>query len=426
MAYQALNEQTILDYIKSRPALESIFPPDAPLTAKEVGDGNLNMVYIVQNAGAPYQSAIVKQALPYLRILGESWTLTRERMRFETQALLQYNKLTPGLAPAIYDVDDEMSLIVMEHLNDHLIMRKALVARQRLPHFADHVSTFLARNLFFTSDLYLTGLAKKTLLAQYINPHLNKIQEDFVFTNPLMASPENQWNPLVDDEVQRVRTDGALKIAAAELKAGYMTHAQALIHSDLHTGSIMLNAQDTRVIDPEFAFFGPMGFDVGALLENLILNCLSHYGHTPDPDVRTEYQNYLLAMVRDIWQQFAHKFETLWVENNQGELTPPQYWHYAGGEEAFAEFRRRYLLNLLRDTAGYGGVKMLRRMMGVVGVWDISSIEDTSKRAVAERLAIRIGARWLKAHQQINTVDDLIAIVKEEMAVQETRVAVQG
>ncbi len=417
MPYQALTEQTIIEYIKSRPALERIFPKNAPLTAREVGDGNLNMVYIVQTADGPPRAAIVKQALPYLRILGEAWTLTRERMRFETQALLQYNKLTPGLAPEIYDVDDEMSLVSMEYLGDHLIMRKALVARQHLPHFADHISTFMARNLFFTSDLYLSGLAKKTLQAQYVNPHLNKIQEDFVFTNPLMESPENHWNPLVDEEVQRVRTNGALKIAAAEMKASYMTHAQALIHSDLHTGSLMVNADDTRVIDPEFAFYGPMGFDIGAVLENLVLNLAAHYGHTADREQRIEYQQYLLTMVRAIWEQFAQKFETLWLANNQGELAPPQYWNFLGGQEAFAEFRQRYILNILRDTAGHGGCKMLRRMMGVVSVWDISSIEDTTKRAIAERLAIKIGTRWLLAHQQIDTIDDLIAIVEEEMQV---------
>ena len=55
-------------------------------------------------------------------------------------------------------------------------------------------------------------------------------------------------------------------------------------------------------------------------------------------------------------------------------------------------------------------------MMGVVNVWDIASIADTTKRAVAERLAIRVGARWLLAHEQIETIDDLIAIVQEEMA----------
>jgi 5-methylthioribose kinase len=419
MAYQALTETTILDYVRSRPALADWLPLDQPLTAQEVGDGNLNMVYIVRATHEPSQAVVIKQALPYLRILGESWALTRERMRFETQALQQYNRLTPGLAPAIYDTDDEMSLVVMEHLGDHQIMRKALVARQRLPHFADHISTFLAHNLFFTSDLYLTGLEKKTLQSQYINPHLGKIQEDFVFTNPLMESPENRWNPLVDDEVRAVRTNSGLKIAAAELKAKYMTEAQALIHSDLHTGSIMLNPADTRVIDPEFAFYGPMGFDIGALLENLVLNALSHYGHTADPTARSDYQAYLLAMVRSIWEQFAQKFEGLWIANQRGELVPTQYWTYPGGEDAFAEFRRRYLLQLLRDTAGFGGVKMLRRMMGVVSVWDITSIADEARRAVAERLAIRIGVRWVTERETVTTIDDLLAIVREEMTTAE-------
>lgn len=416
MAYQELNETTIIDYVKTRLALTALFSSMTRITAREVGDGNLNTVYILQNADNPKEGLVIKQALPYLRILGEGWKLTRERIRFETESLRLYNQYAPGLAPTIYEYDDEMSLVGMEYLGNHLIMRKALVARQRLPLFADHISTFMANTLFYTSDLYLTGVEKKTLQARFINPHLNKIQEDFVFTNPLMESPENQWNPLVDDEVQRVRTNSALKIAAAEMKASYMTHAQALIHSDLHTGSIMLNPADTRVIDSEFAFYGPMGFDVGAVLENLVLNCLSHYGHTDDPAVREEYQAYVLTMVRDVWNGFATKFDALWVANNKGELAPPQYWNWPGGEEAFADFRRRYILGILRDSAGHGGCKMLRRMMGVVSVWDISSIEDTRKRAIAERKAIRTGARWLLERSSFTTVDDLLTIVREEMA----------
>jgi 5-methylthioribose kinase len=221
--------------------------------------------------------------------------------------------------------------------------------------------------------------------------------------------------------VQAVRSNRELKLAIAHLKEGYMTRAQALIHSDLHTGSLMVNAQDTRVIDSEFAFCGPIGFDVGAVLENLILNCLSHYAHTPNPTERVEYQHYLLEMVRAIWQEFARKFEALWLENNQGELVPPHYWNFAGGDTAFAEFRRRYLLDILRDTAGYGGCKMLRRMMGVVSVWDISSIEDAQQRAIAERAAIKIGTRWILQRQLFNTVEDLLAVVQEEMKTLEIR-----
>jgi 5-methylthioribose kinase len=414
MTYQALTETTVINYIKNRPALAAMFPPQAQLKAQEVGDGNINLVFVIEDP-AGGQSVVIKQALPFMRILGDSWPLTRARIRFETQSLLLYNELAPGLAPQVYDHDEEMSLVVMENLNRHEIMRKPLVARRRFPLFADHISTFMARTLFFTSDLYLTGQAKKELQARYINPHMCKIQEDFVFTNPFMESEENQWNPLLKAEVQAVRANAELKLAIVDLKESYMAHAQALIHSDLHTGSIMINEHDTRVIDSEFAFYGPIGFDVGAVLENLILNCLSHYAHTPDPAERSEFQHYLLDMVRTIWHEFARKFEALWLEHNQGELVPARYWTFEGGEAAFAEFRRRYLLNILRDTAGHGGCKMLRRMMGVVTVWDISSIEDGQQRAIAERAAIKIGTRWILERQQFNTVDDLIAVVQEEM-----------
>lgn len=417
MAYAALDNSTVLDYLRTITALEDILPRDADLVAHEVGDGNLNQVFIVQGRsvdGSLNGSVVLKQALPYLRVAGESWPLTRERMRFETQALVKHNELAPGLAPLVYHFDNEMSLVVMEDLSALEVMRRPLVARKRFPHFADHISTFLARTLFFTSDLYLTGLEKKELQATFINPHLCKIQEDFVFTNPFMESAENRWNPLIDDEVQAVRRNGELKLAIAELKEGYMTRGQALIHSDLHTGSIMADAEQTRVIDPEFAFYGPMAFDIGAVLENLVLNYLSHFAHTPDPTVRREYQEYLLSLVREIWVEFARKFDELWANNNLGELAPNKYWDFPGGETAFAEFRRRYIARLLQDTAGYGGCKFLRRMMGIVNVWDINSIADPEQRSIPERHAVHVGRRWVLERTHINTIDDLITIVREE------------
>ena len=414
MAYYALDNRTVLDYLRGLNSLGGILDTSAPLTAQEIGDGNLNQVFIVHNQTDPSQSVVLKQALPYLRVAGADWPLTRERMRFETQALLKHNELAPGLAPVIYDHDQEMSVVVMENLSELEVMRKPLVARQRFPLFAAHISTFLARTLFFTSDLYLTGVEKKEMQATFINPHLCKIQEDFVFTNPFMSSPENKWNPLLDAEVAAVRQDSELKLALAEMKEHYMTHGQALIHSDLHTGSIMANATETKVIDPEFAFFGPAAFDIAAVLENLVLNYLSHFAHTPDPIQRADYQAYLLDTIREIWVQFAEKFDHLWANNNRGELVPTPYWDYPGGADAFAEFRRRYVAQLLQDVAGFGGAKFLRRMMGIVTVWDISSIEDPAQRAVAERLAIRIGRRWIIERNTVTSVDDLIRMVEEE------------
>ena len=176
----------------------------------------------------------------------------------------------------------------------------------------------------------------------------------------------------------------------------------------------MLNEEDTRVIDPEFGFYGPMAYDIGALLQNLILNYLSHFAHTSNKEERESYQAYLLDMVRDIWHEFARKFDETWAANNQGELVPNAYWDFPGGEAAFAEYRRRYIARLLQETAGHGGVKFLRRMMGIVSVWDVSSIEDEAQRAAVERLAIRIGIRWALERKHVTSIDDLIDIVKEE------------
>jgi 5-methylthioribose kinase len=41
----------------------------------------------------------------------------------------------------------------------------------------------------------------------------------------------------------------------------------------------MLTADETRVIDPEFAFVGPISFDVGAVIGNLLLAYFAQEGH---------------------------------------------------------------------------------------------------------------------------------------------------
>jgi len=172
MTYYALNTSSVVDFVRNRPATADFFPDGADVVTSEVGDGNLNLVFILENATNDQNSLVVKQALPYLRVAGESWPLTRERMRYETQALLKHNELAPGLAPKVYDSDDEMSVVVMEHLREHEIMRRGLVARKLYPHFADHISTFLVNSLFYTSDLYLTGVEKKLLMAKFVNDPL--------------------------------------------------------------------------------------------------------------------------------------------------------------------------------------------------------------------------------------------------------------
>lgn len=75
--------------------------------------------------------------------------------------------------------------------------------------------------------------------------------------------------------------------AYSELR--FCERAQALLHGDLHTGSIMVTPDSTQVIDPEFGFYGPMGFDIGAFIGNLILAYFSQDGHAENGADRNVY-----------------------------------------------------------------------------------------------------------------------------------------
>ncbi|MNG24930.1 Methylthioribose kinase [compost metagenome] len=69
-----------------------------------------------------------------------------------------------------------------------------------------------------------------------------------------------------------------------------------------------------------------------------------------------------------------------------------------------------FLANLLRDTVGFAGAKMVRRVVGLAHVADIDKIEDAAARERAQRLALTIGTAAIRANRQVTSIDELIHI----------------
>jgi 5-methylthioribose kinase len=101
----------------------------------EVGDGNLNFVWIIRGTkGALVAKKVctesltdlMTQAPPFVRILPD-WSLKTERAWYEYQLLLVENKWAPGLVPEVYGYDEETKTVVMEFLTPHIILRKGLI-----------------------------------------------------------------------------------------------------------------------------------------------------------------------------------------------------------------------------------------------------------------------------------------------------------
>ncbi len=320
--YRILREADLRDYLAPLPAVAArLGGSPAAWSIGEVGDGNLNLVFIVKGASG---GIAVKQALPYVRLVGESWPLPLSRAHYEHQALTVQGRLAPGLVPALLHHDPALALTAMELLEPHIIMRKGLIAGTRYPRFVDDITTFLARTLFFTSDLAVPAAQKKEDIAVFAGNHaLCKITEDLIFTDPYRVAEQNRWtSPWLDATAAHFREDLDLHVAISRLKLKFMASPEALIHGDLHTGSIMVTEIETRVIDPEFAFYGPMGFDIGAVIGNLLMSYLASEGHQRSPGERRSFEAWVLETIEGVWTRFAEKFVQLWRARGKGRCLP--------------------------------------------------------------------------------------------------------
>jgi 5-methylthioribose kinase len=397
--YKILNSGNIVSYLQSIEKIKEYFGDDS-LHVSEIGDGNLNFVYIIKSEQNFQKALILKQAVPYLRCVGEEYPLSKERMTFEIRALLKYSELTPKLVPFIYDSNEEMSVVVMQFLSEHTIMRKGMIEGVVYPKFAEQISSFLAENLFKTSSLFLDSTCKRQLVDRFNkNVELCKLTEDFVFSFAFMEHETNNENADANPTAQKLFEDMDFKRNVLKLKYKFMTGSDALLHGDLHTGSIMLNQDETFVIDPEFAFVGPFGFDIGALIGNLIMSYISHL-HVSKNE---QYQKWILDLIEEILSKFEQKFLSLWSEVDESALYVKGYMD----ENELEIFKKEFMNNMLRDTVGFAGCKMSRRMFGIAGVEDIRAIQNKEIRDKAEAHVLEIAKRFVKNYEKIESIQDI-------------------
>jgi 5-methylthioribose kinase len=406
--YYALSPETVVGYLVSfQNVTERLGGKSSEWKAREVGDGNLNLVFIVEG---PKGGVVVKQALPYVRLVGESWPLPLSRAHFEYLALEEEAKWAAPYVPKIYQHDADMALTVMEFLSPHIILRKGLIRGVTYPKMAQHLGEFLAQTLYHTSDLHLSATAKKEKIATFLtNTAMCKITEDLVFDEPYFAAPMNRNTPQIDDIAQDFRKDADLTAAAQEMKWRFQNAPEAMIHGDFHTGSVMVTETDTRAIDPEFAFYGPMGFDVGEILANFFMAYFSQPAHEKKVGEREDYMKWLAEQGNVLWNTFEQRFRYL-VASQKGDILQPRITQDAHAtREKFIEQRTAQVWD---DTLGFAGCKMIRRILGLAHVEDFESIEDTGKRAACERRALNFGRQLLINRGQFKTIADVTSSIQ--------------
>ena len=379
--YKPLTESTALALATKL----GLFDNNAPLRAKEFGDGNLNLVFhIVDDHNN--KSIIIKQALPYAKVVGESWPLTLKRATIESNALLTYSNLIPDFVPKVYYTDEVLAVTIMEDLSHLRIARGGLIDGINYPLLADHIGKYLAHTLFYTSDFALNPQEKKKLAHKFLNPELCKITEDLVFTDPFFNNDTNDYETDLQSDVEELWNDTALKLEVAKLKQKFLTQADALLHGDLHTGSIFASEQETKVIDPEFAFYGPFGFDVGQFIANLLLNALTRSSDKQEP---------LFNHIEKTWTVFVDTFTYLWEKDSV---------------EAYSKvngFLDHLLKQTCEDAIGFAGCEIIRRTIGLSHVADLDEIANDTTRIQAKQHALQLGKTLILNRSNLNDPSEI-------------------
>ena len=414
--FQALTPETLgarlgtLDILRTR-----VGEDPSAWSVREVGDGNLNLVFVV---GGPTGSLIVKQALPYVRLVGDSWPLPLKRSFFEYNALMRQEARDPGRVPEILHFDEGQAIIIMEYLTPHVILRRALIAGQKFPNIARDLGLFMARTLFRGSDLSMNAAARKADLALFAgNAELCDITETLVFSDPYFNAKLNRHtSPQLDSLVAELRAGRDLKVEAQRLKHLFVAKAETLVHGDLHSGSVMVTDMETRVIDPEFAFYGPMALDVGMLLANYWMSFFSQSGHELNGN-RDSMRTYLLNVIGETWTVFTTEFSHLWRTERTGILYEKSLFEdqgdFLGSEQALQNLIQSLYVNML----GFAGIEIHRRILGLAHNADFETIDDVDLRAACEARALKFG-RHLAVNRHcapsLESLNDLANLLQKD------------
>ncbi|MDO5725601.1 MAG: S-methyl-5-thioribose kinase [Tissierellia bacterium] len=391
-----LDLNTVIDYVIEK----NLFDDRKNLESEEIGDGNINYIYRVKDR-LTNKSVILKQADVLLRSSGRP--LSIDRSRIEAEILKYYENTAGKFTPKIYDYDEIMCVIAMEDISEYKNMRKELMERKIFPKFAEDIVEFMVKTLLPTTDLIMDAELKKLEVKKYINPELCKISEDLVFTEPFIDYKGR--NIITEGNLEFVEeylyNDFLLHKEVALLKEEFMNNAQALIHGDLHTGSIFINEKGIKIIDPEFAFYGPIGYDSGNVIGNLFFDAA--YNRFSE-GFSEEFENWILDTAANILEKFGSELQKELVAEN---IVDPIRKNDL--------YLKEYIESILSYTMGASGLEILRRTVGDSKVIELHALKNGEARIAAERMLIKIGKEFIKNRSTIRTKADILKIYKNSI-----------
>ena len=377
--YKLLDHKEIVKCVKNL----RFYRDEEQVSVTEVSDGTINHVYRL--TGEYSEKIIFKQAVPYARNVGDAMPLPLDRITFEAMVLQEYDRILPGSVPKVLHLDADLAVVVMEDMFPMQMGRDALINGTETNRFADDIGKICAKTIFYTSDFYMDPIEKKMKVASLSNPRMRELTEELFFDSPYNFHESNFFEEELKSDVLALTEDNRLQLEVAKLKHKFKTKADALLHGDLHTGSIFMDEDKTVIFDTEFALYGPFGFDIAQFIANLYLNGIGS----------PVFLNKRHKEASETWTVFKDTFSSLW----RNESNEP-YTKVDG-------FLPHLLDEIFVDMLGYAGCELVRRSIGIAQANDLNHEQDDQKRIKRRRKALDLGKYLILERHNIRSFAEL-------------------
>ncbi|CAJ1430974.1 unnamed protein product [Effrenium voratum] len=360
-----LNATTVCDFV----AVHMRDLPDAPLSigsqlqAEEITGGNLNYAFVVRDDQG--RCVFVKQAPDFIKVIGPEAKLTRQRMRLEVEVFQEWARGAEiaRYLPRIWKFDEDAMAFIMDFLGSHQLLQKSLFEGQAEAGLSGALGKCMALMHARTHCSKLEPLESKRLAEKYENRLLRDIQLEYVFSKCYRE----------DARATALRNDEAFMKEVDEMKGIYNGRDRqnfALCHGDLHAGSIMVDSASAsvKIIDPEFAVFGPPGLDVGSLMSTYVMAYCFHkaQGNSCSCD--------MVRAAEAIWSAYAADMQAAGIAAD--------------------------LIQCIEQEAlGFLGCEVVRTALGLAFERSLR-LEDPELKALAEEKAMWLGVHCIRHRGQ--------------------------
>ena len=130
---------------------------------------------------------------------------------------------------------------------------------------------------------------------------------------------------------------------------------------------------------------------------------VSSYVHHKIVTKDQEYQAWLLQTIEDILKQFETKFLKLWEAQDNSALLVDNYID----KDYLQKYQKAFVKNIIKDSIGFAGCKLARRIFGVAGVVEIRGIEDKELKIQAQNMIFDIAKQFVIEYDKIENIDNI-------------------